>query len=157
VTIRQTGKVAVAEVVNQKTKRVFELAAGDCEIEVKEKDSGLRLKTTEFTLTRGGRETFRARVLLGPVTHGTLVLENRHPTARLQVGVLNVADGFNFMTDLINKKGGFDLGGIMDLANVQKFADKIPEIRKTTLAPGESRKLVLQEGKYSVIVESVTP
>jgi serine/threonine protein kinase len=46
-------------VTDRTTKRVFVLAAVAGEIEVYEKESGLKLATKKFTLTRGGRETVR--------------------------------------------------------------------------------------------------
>src|SRR5262249_24464598 len=55
----------VVEVINKKTKRVFELTAVDGEIIAKELPDGLRVKTTKFELDRGGRTSFSARMLLG--------------------------------------------------------------------------------------------
>ncbi len=52
VVVRQQGVV----VVDRTTKREFVLTAGDGEVEVYEKESGLKLGTKAFTLTRGGKE-----------------------------------------------------------------------------------------------------
>jgi hypothetical protein len=53
VTVRQDGAV----VRDRTSKREMVLKAGDGEIEVYDRDSGLKLATKRFTLTRGGKET----------------------------------------------------------------------------------------------------
>jgi Leucine-rich repeat (LRR) protein len=52
IVVKQHGVV----VQNKTTKREFVLTAADGEVEVYEKDSGLKLATKKFTLTRGGKE-----------------------------------------------------------------------------------------------------
>jgi uncharacterized protein (TIGR03067 family) len=64
ITIKQAGKEPVIEVINKNTKRAFDLSAAEGEIIAKEMPAGVRVKTTQFELTRGGRTTFSARVLL---------------------------------------------------------------------------------------------
>jgi uncharacterized protein (TIGR03067 family) len=65
ITVKQSGKdVVTAEVVDRGTKRTFELTAAGGEILAKEMPDGVRAKTTQFELTRGGRRRFQARVLL---------------------------------------------------------------------------------------------
>lgn len=71
ITVKQAGKVAVAEVLNKTTSKVYELTAIDGEIEAKLPD-GTRLKTTHFKLTRNGRQEFSAKTLLSlPTVHKT--------------------------------------------------------------------------------------
>ena len=53
IAVKQNGVV----VQDRTTKREFVLTAGDGEIEVYEKASGLKLATKKFTLTRGGKQT----------------------------------------------------------------------------------------------------
>lgn len=64
ITIKQPGKHPIVEVVDKQKSRTYELSAIGGEIIAKEKESGLRVKTTEFTLERGGKTTLRAQVLL---------------------------------------------------------------------------------------------
>jgi serine/threonine protein kinase len=52
VAVKQNGVV----VLDRTTQREFVLTAGDGEVEVYEKASGLKLATKKFTLTRGGKE-----------------------------------------------------------------------------------------------------
>lgn len=71
ITIKQEGKeTAKAVVVNRKTKHTFELTAVGGEIIATDILDKQRLKTTEFTLERGGRTTLRARVLLAAKSAG---------------------------------------------------------------------------------------
>ncbi len=66
ITVKQAGKIAVAELVNKQTKKVYELSAVDGEIEVTERGpAGIGVKSkTPFHLTRGGRVVLTARLLL---------------------------------------------------------------------------------------------
>lgn len=72
ITVKQAGKVAVAEILEKKTKRVYELTAVDGEIEAKLPD-GTRLKTTQFKLARGGRQEFSAKLLLAALPESARV------------------------------------------------------------------------------------
>jgi anti-sigma factor RsiW len=68
ITIKQPGKEPVVEVVQKKTQRRFVLTAVDGEILAEDKESGMRVKTTDFQLSRGGRQTLSAQVLLSDKT-----------------------------------------------------------------------------------------
>jgi len=57
VAVKQNGVV----VLDRTTRREFVLTAGDGEVEVYEKESGLKLATKKFTLTRGGKEIVNVR------------------------------------------------------------------------------------------------
>lgn len=65
ITVKQAGKVAVAEVLHKKKKWIVEISAADGEIEARERGpDGLGVKSiTPFQLTRGGKVSFTARVL----------------------------------------------------------------------------------------------
>ena len=58
VVVKQNGVV----VRDRTTQREFVLTAGNGEVEVYEKASGLKLATKKFTLTRGGKETVSVRL-----------------------------------------------------------------------------------------------
>jgi uncharacterized protein (TIGR03067 family) len=64
VTIKQPGKEPRIAVIDKKTKRVIELAAVDGEIMAKESPEGVQGKWTQFQLTRAGKVTFTARMLV---------------------------------------------------------------------------------------------
>src|SRR5262249_17797490 len=65
VTIEQAGKdVAKAVVISKKTKQSFVLTAADGKIIAWDPRDDRVLKTTEFTLERGGKKSFSAPVLL---------------------------------------------------------------------------------------------
>jgi uncharacterized protein (TIGR03067 family) len=65
ITIKQSGKdVATAVVIEKKTQRSFELTAEGGKIFARLPGSDLRLKTTDFTVERGGKTTLKARALL---------------------------------------------------------------------------------------------
>jgi uncharacterized protein (TIGR03067 family) len=67
ITVKQAGKdVTTAVVIDKKTKRTFELTAEDGQIVAKVPGSDLRLRTTDFTLERGGKTYLKARALLAP-------------------------------------------------------------------------------------------
>jgi tRNA A-37 threonylcarbamoyl transferase component Bud32 len=53
VTVRQNGSV----IVDKTTMREFTVDAGDGEVQVYEKESGVTFETKRFTISRGGRET----------------------------------------------------------------------------------------------------
>ena len=100
--------VTQAVVVVQKgAQRTLELTAVNGEILAKEQRTGLRFQTKELVLGRGDTVTFKASVLLAarpmvvpveqPATLGTLVIENRHARARVQVTVVGAADGLEML------------------------------------------------------------
>jgi len=96
ITVKQAGKVAVAEVVNKRTKRGFQLTAQDGEIEVVERTpDGMRSKTTRFELSRGGKIRFTARMLLDDaLPPGPTVFARIDPKQKLitDAGVLREGD-----------------------------------------------------------------
>jgi uncharacterized protein (TIGR03067 family) len=64
IVVKQAGKEPRIEVIQKTSKRTFVLTATDGEIVAQEKESGLRVKTTEFQLTRGGQVKLNAHMLL---------------------------------------------------------------------------------------------
>jgi serine/threonine protein kinase/WD40 repeat protein len=149
VTIKQAGADPVVVVVQKGTQRTLELTAVNGEIDVKELRTGMRFKTNELTLSRGDKVTFKASMLLDQRA-GTLVIENRHPGARLQVRIVNFAEALRLLHD-----------GLSDTLSLDPKADlsklKIPDLMTATLAPGETLTKFLKDGSYEVTVEGIPP
>src|SRR5262249_13949624 len=83
--------------------------------------------------------------LPAPASHGTLVVENHHATAKLQLNIISVAEGFEMLQmALLDPK--------IDPA---KF--KLPDIQRAVVAPGEAWKAPLTEGQYEVTAEGIPP
>jgi uncharacterized protein (TIGR03067 family) len=64
IAIKQTGQEPRVEIVHNKTKRLIELTAVDGQIQARELREGLRGESRNFQLTRGGKVSFTARMLL---------------------------------------------------------------------------------------------
>jgi serine/threonine protein kinase len=178
IAIKQPGKEPVVQIINKKTKQSFELTAVDGEIFAKQLPDGIRAKTTEFQLIRGGKLTFRAQVLLGEAapspllgpqvvgrkrrqpaeplaTEGTLVIENRHPRARIKVFIVGQMDMMKVFGNMMDAQSKF----MENPADFGKFLKdvNVPEIIQFTLGPGQAWKTSLKEDQYEVTAEGDPP
>src|SRR5262249_46613536 len=169
VTIKQPGREPVVVLVQKGTRRALELTAtDDGKIQAREQGSGLRFNTTNLELSRGDKVTFKASMLLaakpppakvpdvvpGPVAAakvdklGTLVILNRHPTAKAFVNVITFTPPADLLKEMMEGKTA--PGELMKKHNQPTASPK-------TLEPGESWERSMEDGQYTVMVLSIPP